>query len=130
MSADTATPPTLVQRLDAMLAGIRADEALRRVLANPHRVNPMLAAAMGGDARTIAELRAANGELAREVVALKEELWKACRTNAALASDLAWLMGDGLWQERLGADDQPRDGYQFASEELRAGLPALQEGGA
>jgi hypothetical protein len=94
MSADTATPPTLVQRLDAMLAGIRADEALRRVLANPHRVNPMLAAAMGGDARTIAELRAANGELAREVVALKSER-DALRAELQHYHDVGLLVGEG-----------------------------------
>lgn len=78
VSADTAAPPpTALQRVEEMLAGIRADEARRRELANPHRPNRMLAAVMGGDAAKIAELRAVAGELAREVVALKAALAQA-----------------------------------------------------
>jgi hypothetical protein len=81
--------PTLLQRVDKMLAGIRSDKARLALLGDASRANPMVAAAMGGNAAKIAELRTVNGELAREVVALKAELARRDAGNDKLSDSAA-----------------------------------------
>ena len=71
MSGDTATAPTLVQRIDGLIADIRSDKARRRELQNPHRAHLMLDLVMRGGAKELEEMRKVNAALARELVALR-----------------------------------------------------------
>jgi hypothetical protein len=65
----------LIARLDALIAGLRADRERAAELARPKQIDPLVAELCGGGLQRLraglAEARAANAALAREVAGLR-----------------------------------------------------------